>query len=85
MRRHHGPHVDARDMCRQRALRVLAPRGNGALGFRRFAPDETDEDVQAADGEEEEGCDEGECVDAVRENGGADAFGTGGMLVGVTL
>lgn len=41
--------------------------GSLSLGF--FAEDETDEDVETADGEEEKGCDECEKVYVVREDG----------------
>ena len=37
-------------------------------GLRAFTEDEPQEHVEAAKGEEEEGCDEGEVVHVVREN-----------------
>jgi hypothetical protein len=57
----------------QRVFLGFTPVGEGALGPALVAPDESDEDVDAADGEEEEGGHDRELVYVVREDGGADA------------
>lgn len=56
---------------------MFAPRSDGTFGFCRFTPDETNEDVEAADGKEEKGRDESEGVDAVRQNSCTDPVGPG--------
>lgn len=48
---------------------VFAPREDRALGFRVFAEDEPEEDVEASERKEEEGGDKREVVDVVREHG----------------
>lgn len=69
---HGGADVDAADVGGEGAFGVFAPGGDGALGFGALAEDEADEDVEAAEREEEEGGDEGEVVDVVREDCGTD-------------
>ena len=54
-------------MRREDALCLLAPGHDRALALDLLA-EEADEHVQAADGEEEEGGDEREVVDVVRED-----------------
>ena len=53
-------------------LRAFVPREDGAALFGAFAEDEAKEHVEAAEGEEEEGSDEREVVDVVREDRRAD-------------
>jgi hypothetical protein len=52
---------------------VFTPRGYGSSGFGRLAEDEADKDVDTADGEEEEGCNEGKGVNVMGEDRSANA------------
>jgi hypothetical protein len=61
------------NMCGQSALGVLTPRGYGPFGLGRFTENEANKDVETADGEQEEGSDEGECVYMMGEDRSADA------------
>ena len=56
----------------EHVLRAFAPRKDGATLLRALAEDEAEEHVQAAESEEEEGGDEREVVDVVREDCCAD-------------
>lgn len=60
--------VDAGDVGGQDGFRVVAPVEDGAFGLGVLAEDEAEEDVETAEGEEEEGGDEGEVVDVVRKD-----------------
>jgi hypothetical protein len=55
----------------EHATLSLAEGGDGAVLFGALAEDEAEEHVDAANGEEEEGGDEGEVVDVVAEDGRA--------------
>jgi hypothetical protein len=59
------------DVLGENVLARGAEGGDGAVFLGALAEDEADEHVQAADGEEEEGRDEGEVVDVVGEDGRA--------------
>ena len=52
---------------------MFTPRGYGSSGLGRLAEDEADKDVDTADGEEEEGCDEGKGVNMMGEDRSANA------------
>lgn len=71
-----GAAVQLNVRLRQRGLVGIVPCGHGAPGLARLAEDEAEEDVDAADGKEEEGRDERELVDAVREDRCADSVNT---------
>lgn len=62
--------VDAGDIGGKDGFGVVAPVEDGALGFGVLAEDEAEEDVKTAEGEEEEGRDEGEVIDEVRKDRG---------------
>lgn len=62
-------------MRRQSAFSMIAPRGDRPFGFGGLAPNQAQEDIKAPQGKEEEGGDECEGVDVVREDGGADTIG----------
>lgn len=64
-------------MRRQSTLCMFAPGCDGALGLGRFTPDKSNKDVETSNGEEEEGRDEGKCVDMMGEDGSTDANGKG--------
>lgn len=59
-------------VAREHALRLRAPGHDRALLLGLLAEDEAEEHVEAAEREEEEGGDEREVVDVVREHGRAD-------------
>lgn len=65
--------VDAGDIGGKDGFGVVAPVEDGALGFGVLAEDEAEEDVETAEGEEEEGGDEGEVIDEMRKDRGAES------------
>jgi len=69
----HRSDINPCDMRRKGTLRMLTPRSHRPLRLGRFAPDETDKHVEAANREQEEGRSESERVDAVGQNSSADS------------
>lgn len=49
---------------------MVTPVEDGPFGFGVLAEDEAEEDVETAEGEEEEGGDEGKVIDVVRKDRG---------------
>jgi len=68
-----GGNNRAANMRGQSGLCVITPGGQGTLDFGFLAEDEADENVQAANGKEEECGDKCECADKMGKDGSSNA------------